>query len=79
MIKKLTHFIANDLWKLDVDEMSKSRFLLIQQLRIFVLAIRGFNENSIMLQYRPHQIVGRISSRDIHIVTGMARRLIMLL
>ncbi len=50
MIKKLTHFIANDLWKLDVDEMSKSRFLLIQQLRIFVLAIRGFNENSIMLR-----------------------------
>jgi len=50
MIKKLTHFIANDLWKLDVDEMSKSRFLLIQQLRIFVLAIRGFNVNNIMLR-----------------------------
>jgi membrane protein len=50
MIKKITHFITNDLWKADVDEMSKSRFFLVQQLRIFVLAIRGFNEDNILLR-----------------------------
>ena len=50
MIKKITHFITNDLWKADVDEMSKSRFFLVQQMRIFVLAIRGFNEDNILLR-----------------------------
>jgi membrane protein len=50
MIEKYTLFINRDLWRLDVDEMSKSKHFLIQQLRVFVLAFRGFNDAQIMMR-----------------------------
>ena len=50
MIKRITKFISIDLWRLDVDDLSKSKFFLIQQLRVFVLAYRGFNEDNVLLR-----------------------------
>jgi len=50
MIKKLAHFITHELWKVEADESSKSRNFLIHQLRIFVLAARGFNEDNLMMR-----------------------------
>ena len=50
MIKKLLDFIQNDLWKVETDGLPKSKSFWIQQLRIFVLAARGFNEDNILLR-----------------------------
>ncbi len=50
MIKKFIDFIQNDLWKLETDDLPKSKSFWIQQLRIFVLASRGFNEDNILLR-----------------------------
>jgi membrane protein len=50
MIKKLIDFIKNDLWKVETDGLPKSKLFWIQQLRIFVLAGRGFNEDNILLR-----------------------------
>lgn len=47
MLEKVTKFFDKDLWRIDIEEMSKSKFFLIQQLRIFVLAYRGFSEDQI--------------------------------
>jgi membrane protein len=50
MIKKLLEFIQNDLWKVETDGLPKSKSFWIKQLRIFVLAARGFNEDNILLR-----------------------------
>jgi len=41
-IKELTEFIKTDLWKIKLKEQSKNRGMLLRQLRIVVLAVRGF-------------------------------------
>lgn len=50
MIKKLLNFITRDVWLINVDELPKSRSFLIQQLRILILAARGFKEDQCQIR-----------------------------
>ena len=49
-IKELTKFIKTDVWKIRLKEQSKNRSFLIKQLRIILLALRGFDEDKCMLR-----------------------------
>lgn len=44
-IKKSVSFISNNLWTIRIDKVNKTQGILLKQLRIFALAIRGFNED----------------------------------
>ncbi len=47
IIKKGTHFISNNLWNIRLDKISNKRNgILLKQLRIFALAVKGFNEDN---------------------------------
>lgn len=48
--KKATYFINHKLWQVRLDKMEKKQGFLIKQLRIFALAIKGFNEDKCMLK-----------------------------
>lgn len=50
MVAKLLDFLRRDLWRMRLDEMSRSKFFLIRWLRIVVLAVRGFDEDNCMLR-----------------------------
>lgn len=46
VIKKTWHFVSEKLWHIRLDkEVDKRRGLLLRQLRIFSLAVQGFNED----------------------------------
>lgn len=49
-IKKALRFIKNDIWKVSPDEMPPLQSFLVKQLRIFILAVRGFNEDKVQLR-----------------------------
>lgn len=44
-IKKSVSFISNNLWTIRIDKVNKTQGIFLKQLRIFALAIRGFNED----------------------------------
>ncbi|MFW5656559.1 MAG: YihY/virulence factor BrkB family protein [Bacteroidota bacterium] len=46
-IKKTKQFILEDVWNLRLKEHSRRKGFLIRQLRIILLALRGFNENRV--------------------------------
>lgn len=50
MIKKALHFIAKDIWMIDDKDYPKVLGFLLRQLRIILLALRGFRENRIQLR-----------------------------
>jgi len=45
MISKFIHFITTDLWRIRLKNYKGPKFFLIRQLRIIVLAVRGFAED----------------------------------
>lgn len=45
MISKFIHFITTDLWRIRLKNYKGTKFFLIRQLRIIVLAVRGFAED----------------------------------
>jgi membrane protein len=45
IIKKSTHFISNNLWKIRLEKINKRHGFFLKQLRIFTLAVKGFNED----------------------------------
>lgn len=50
LIKQLTQYLTEDVWKIQLKDLPKNKKFLIKQLRIFLLAIRGFNEDRCLLQ-----------------------------
>ncbi len=49
-LKKAIHFVEHDIWQVPLANLSPRRSFLIRQLRIFSLAIRGFNEDKVQLR-----------------------------
>lgn len=50
LFKRLSHFINHHLWQLRLEKLDKKQSFLLKQLRIFMLAIKGFNEDKCMLK-----------------------------
>ena len=50
MIPKVLQFIKKDVWRIRTKKLSKTKSLLIKQLRTILLAIRGFNEDKCQLR-----------------------------
>lgn len=48
--KRTTHFLNHNLWRVRLDKMDKKQGFFLKQLRIFALAIKGFNEDKCMLK-----------------------------
>jgi membrane protein len=49
-LKKLIRFINQDVWRIPLAELSPRKSFLIRQLRIFIIAFRGFSEDKIFLR-----------------------------
>jgi len=47
---KITNFIENDIWKIRSKDYSRSKSFFIRQLRILILAVRGFFEDNCILR-----------------------------
>jgi membrane protein len=45
IFKSATNFVNHKMWKMRLDKLDKKQGFLIKQLRVFVLAIRGFNDD----------------------------------
>lgn len=45
VIKKSTHFISNNLWNIRLEKVNKRQGFFLKQLRIFSLAVKGFNDD----------------------------------
>ena len=50
MIRRLINFLTKDVWLINIDELPKGRSFLIQQLRILILAARGFKEDQCQIR-----------------------------
>ena len=50
MIKKLIDFIKTDIWRLSLRKLSRRKSFIIKQLRIVLLAFRGFDEDKCQLR-----------------------------
>jgi membrane protein len=48
--QKASVFLKHDIWKISRDELTPLRAFLIRQLQIFIIALRGLNENNIYLR-----------------------------
>lgn len=50
LFKRVTHFLNYKLWHVRLDKLNKKHSFLYKQLRIFTLAIKGFNEDNCLLK-----------------------------
>ena len=50
LFKRVTHFLNYKLWHIRLDKLNKKHSFLLKQLRIFTLAIKGFNEDKCLLK-----------------------------
>jgi len=50
IINKIIHFITIDIWRIRVHHLPFGKYFLIKQLRIIILAIRGFDEDKCLLR-----------------------------
>lgn len=50
MLEKVKLFFTKKLWRAEFDHLSKPKIFLLQQLRVLVLAYRGFKEDNILLR-----------------------------
>ncbi len=50
VFKRATHFLNHNLWTVRLDKLNKKQGFLLKQLRIFSLAIKGFNEDRCLLK-----------------------------
>ena len=50
LIKKILHYITEDIWKSPTQKRHKVKSFFIKQLRVIVLAVKGFNEDKCTLQ-----------------------------
>ena len=49
-LKKVVHFIRTDIWRIRAAKLSRGKSLLITQVRIILLAVRGFAEDKCQLR-----------------------------
>lgn len=50
IIKSVNHFFTEKLWRLRIDKLGKKQGFFLKQLRIFSLAVNGFNEDKCLLK-----------------------------
>ncbi|HYW94822.1 MAG TPA: YihY/virulence factor BrkB family protein [Bacteroidales bacterium] len=50
MVDKIRHFIGEELWRIPLHQTSRIRSFLIRQLRIIILAFKGFMEDRVSLR-----------------------------
>ncbi len=50
LIKRITHFFNHKLWSLRLDKLDKKQGFFLKHLRIFSLAINGFNEDKCLVK-----------------------------
>lgn len=50
LFKRISHFLTHNLWRVRLDKLGKKQSFFIRQLRIFSLAINGFNEDKCLLK-----------------------------
>ena len=50
MIRKVFQFITTDIWRIRLRDIPRSKSFLIKQLRIIILAVRGFDEDRCQLR-----------------------------
>lgn len=50
LFKRVTHFLTHNLWRVRLDKLNKKQGFLVRQLRVFSLAINGFNEDKCLLK-----------------------------
>jgi len=50
LIKELIDFVTVDIWRIPLRELPKTKSFFIKQLRIILLALRGFAENKVQLR-----------------------------
>ncbi len=50
VFKKTSHFLNHKLWHIRLDKLNRKQSFLLKQLRIFTLAIQGFNEDKCLLK-----------------------------
>lgn len=50
LFKRISHFLTHNLWRVRLDKVGKKQGFFIRQLRIFSLAINGFNEDKCLLK-----------------------------
>jgi len=44
------HFVRNDIWRIPLKDLPRRKMFLIKHLRIFILALRGFKEDQVLLR-----------------------------
>ena len=49
-IPKITSFIKTDIWRIRLEDLPRQKSFFIKQLRIFLLAFRGFTEDKCQLR-----------------------------
>ena len=49
-IRRFIHFITVDIWRIPLEELPKRKSFLYRQLRIILLAYRGFKEDRVQLR-----------------------------
>jgi membrane protein len=47
---KIIHFIKTDIWRVRKNDLSRMKYFFIKQLRILLLAIRGFGQDQCPLR-----------------------------
>jgi membrane protein len=50
ILKKIIYFIKEDIWRISLKNMPKYKLLLIKQLRVLLLAFRGYKEDNVGLR-----------------------------
>ena len=50
MIQKALDFLKIDVWRISFRNMPKYKIILIKQLRVLLLAFRGYNEDKVSLR-----------------------------
>ena len=50
LVKRATHFLTYKLWHIRLNKLNKKQNFLLKQLRIFSLAVKGFNEDKCLLK-----------------------------
>jgi len=50
MISKIINFITTDIWRIRLKDLPRAKSILIKQLRIVLLAVRGFDEDKCFLR-----------------------------
>ncbi len=49
-LKNIVHFLMVDIWRIPSEKLSPGKSILLNQLRVFILAIRGIQEDKVMLR-----------------------------